>query len=112
MVGSTLIGSIRLSLATSSDRRGTASRSGIALVAALLAAPLCGCETMQSLVSGDAFKGEPATAVPARKTVGTSTTRVGREFRAVGRQAGRILGRDRGWHRRPELRQCAPDRGW
>jgi len=76
MVGSTLIGSIRLSLATSSDRRGTASRSGIALVAALLAAPLCGCETMQSLVSGDAFKGEPATAVPARKTVGTSTTPV------------------------------------
>ena len=82
MVGSTLIGSIRVSLAASRNRLGIASSRefassrGFALAAVLLAAPLCGCETMQSVVSGEAFKGEPETSVPARKSVGTSTTPV------------------------------------
>lgn len=76
MVGSNLIGSIRTSLASPSARRGLAFRGAFALATALLAMPLTGCETMKSLVSGEAFKSEPEPAVPVRKSVGTSTTPV------------------------------------
>lgn len=76
MVGRNLIGSIHPLHAFPADRRVLASRVAFAIAGALLVAPLSGCEAMQSLVSGDAFKDEPATSVPARRTVGTSSTPV------------------------------------
>lgn len=76
MVGSTQSGTVRLSLALLRNRLGLSAGRAFALAGAVLLAPMAGCEAMQSLVSGDAFKDEPETVVPARKTVGTSTTPV------------------------------------
>ncbi|MEY3142889.1 MAG: hypothetical protein RLY21_1382 [Planctomycetota bacterium] len=76
MAGSTQSGSNRLPLAHLPTRLGTTAGVAFALAGAILVLPMTGCEAMQSVITGDAFKSEPATAVPARKSVGTSTTPV------------------------------------
>ena len=76
MVGSTQSGSIRLSPALPRNRLGMTAGRAFALAGAVLLVPMAGCDTMQSVVTGEAFKPDPEPAVPARRAVGASTTPV------------------------------------
>ena len=76
MAGSTQSGSNRLPLAHLPTRSGTGAAAAFALAGTILVVSMTGCEAMQSVVTGEAFKSEPEPTVPTRKSVGTSTTPV------------------------------------
>jgi dipeptidyl aminopeptidase/acylaminoacyl peptidase len=76
MAGSTHSGSNRLPHEHLPTRLGTGAAGAFALAGTILVVSMTGCESMQSVVTGEAFKSEPEPTVPTRKTVGTSTTPV------------------------------------
>ena len=76
MAGSTHSGSNRLPHEHLPTRFGTGAAVAFALAGTILVVPMTGCESMQSVMTGEAFKSEPEPTVPTRKSVGTSTTPV------------------------------------